>query len=291
MALSRQNVIFAALAALLSWSATSHWLPSLRLVPYSFAGGVLATLLTVTYLLLFNVKATQHSTERLAPVASLSLSTQEDFHAAVQILRARRYQPNSYFKSYDPQLSRSLEVLLQHVCRDFVKSWFKHISQSDAFPRQVDRALRQSISNISARIFKLDISSLIVKRILPILNQHLDKFLEAERAVRGKDAANDTETEEHKISIAAKYCGGIIHPAASLAASRTSIHQEKHLRQILKKTLPMVLPSEMLTSLSVTILIREIVACAVLLPVFQLIVDPDFINQQIEAYVSLISGS
>ncbi|KAI1041175.1 hypothetical protein LB505_002552 [Fusarium chuoi] len=58
--------------------------------------------------------------------------------------------------------------------------------------------------------------------------------------------------------------------------------QQDYLRSLVAKIVPKVLPENMLSSRAVSIIIREIVACAVLFPVIQLLSEPDTWNQLME---------
>ncbi|KAH0051551.1 intermediate filament, regulator of G-protein signaling, partial [Aureobasidium melanogenum] len=75
---------------------------------------------------------------------------------------------------------------------------------------------------------------------------------------------------------------GKLHPAAALAFSDTKLLQQTHLRRLVAKILPLVMPEYMKTSAAVTTLVKEIVACAVLTPIVLMLSDPDFFNQLIE---------
>ncbi|KAG9575316.1 intermediate filament, regulator of G-protein signaling, partial [Aureobasidium melanogenum] len=112
---------------------------------------------------------------------------------------------------------------------------------------------------------------------------HMRDFYNAERIVRGKNLSRDmTESEELDLAIAAKFRDGKLHPAAALAFSDTKLLQQTHLRRLVAKILPLVMPEYMKTSAAVTTLVKEIVACAVLTPIILMLSDPDFFNQLIE---------
>jgi sorting nexin-25 len=115
-----------------------------------------------------------------------------------------------------------------------------------------------------------------------MVTAHMKEFYEAERTVRGKKLSkNLTESEELDLAIAEKYKDGKLHAAASLAFSDTKMAQQGHLRSVVVRLLPQVLPANMLTSRAVTVLIQELVTCAVLAPVVLILADPDTWNQLI----------
>ncbi|KAK8196529.1 tRNA (guanine-N(7)-)-methyltransferase (tRNA(m7G46)-methyltransferase) [Zalaria obscura] len=93
-----------------------------------------------------------------------------------------------------------------------------------------------------------------------------------------------TESEELDLAIAGKYKDGRLHKAADLTFSDTKLMQQAHLRKTTARLLPYVLSESMQTSPAVTTLVREIVACAVLGPIMQMLTDPDMWNQLLEGY-------
>jgi hypothetical protein len=183
-------------------------------------------------------------------------------------------------------VSDSLDVLIGLILRDFVKSWYGSISKSPTFVNEIDRCLRAAIGELRDRILAVDMVEIVVSRIIPIITDHLRASYEAEQIVRGRKLMrNVTESEELDLAIAAKYKEGRLHPAASLAYSNTKPIQQQHLRGLVAKILPKVLPPSMMTSPAVNVLVKELVACAVLSPVMQMVADPDMWNQLMEGYV------
>ena len=183
-------------------------------------------------------------------------------------------------------ISDSLDVLLGLILRDFVKSWYGSISKSPTFVNEVDRAVRAALGDVRDRLLHVDMVEVAVSRMIPLVTDHLRAAYEAERLVRGKKLSrNVTESEELDIAIAAKYKDGRLHPAASLAYSNTKLVQQQHLRTLVARLLPNIMPRNMATSSAVNVLVKEIVACAVLSPVMQTLADPDTWNQLMEGYV------
>ena len=150
------------------------------------------------------------------------------------------------------------------------------------------------VVGLVARIEKVDGARVAVGTLAPLLTAHLHDFSEAERAVRGRHLDHDlTESEELDRAIAAKYRNGKLHPAASLAVSDMKQAQQDHLRRLMEKVLPLILPAREVRSRVVAIVVREIVACAVLFPAMEMLAEPDTWNQIIEAIVgaSLCEGT
>ncbi|KAL5396530.1 hypothetical protein PMIN02_003138 [Paraphaeosphaeria minitans] len=287
MALKRRDVVLAAVAVFIAWGYLTHYSPSLRFLPYAFVAGVLATVTLQAWLMLTTAWAKDLRTGGNAHygprhVAFLALDKWRAEKAALTERSAYMMEP-LYPASF--VVSDSIDVLLGLILRDFVKSWYGNISKSPTFVNEVDRAVRAALGEIRDRLLAVDTVEIAVSRMIPLITEHLRAAHEAESVVRGKKlSCNVTESEELDMAIAAKYKDGRLHPAASLAYSNTKLNQQQHLRSIVARLLPSIMPENMTTSPAVNVLIKEIVACAVLSPVMQMLADPDTWNQLMEGY-------
>ncbi|KAF2856037.1 intermediate filament protein-like protein [Plenodomus tracheiphilus IPT5] len=287
MALKRRDVILSAIAVFIAWGYLTHWQPKLHYLPYAFVAGVLATLGLSAWLILttaWNPELREGGEVYYGP-RHVAFVAPERWKAEREALNQR----NMYMMEplYPPSfiISDSLDVLIGLILRDFVKSWYGNISKSPTFVNEVDRAVRAAMGEIRDRILAVDMVETVVSRMIPLITDHLRASYEAERVVRGRKLSrNITDSEELDLAIAAKYKEGRLHPAASLAYSNTKPIQQQHLRSIVTRLLPKIMPANMLTSAAVNVLIKEIVACAVLSPVMQMLADPDTWNQLMEGY-------
>ncbi|OCK80627.1 hypothetical protein K432DRAFT_352665 [Lepidopterella palustris CBS 459.81] len=287
MALRRRDVIIAAVVAFISWGFVTHWLPSLRYLPYAFVAGLVSTLSVLAWLIVSTSRGEQYRERgggeyRTRHVAFVAPDT---WQAETEALKKRSYYKREPLYPSSTAISDNIDGLIGLILRDFVKSWYGEISSRQTFPNEVDRAVRAALADIRDRIFTVDMVEVVVSRMVPLITGHMRDFYEAERVVRGKKLTRTfTESEELDLAIAAKYKDGKLHPAASLAYSNTKLVQQQHLRGIVTRLIPRILPRNMTTSPAVTVLIKEIVACAVLFPVLEMLSDPDTWNQLMEAY-------
>lgn len=290
MALRRRDLVVGSTVAFLSWTFTTHWAPSLRFIPYAIACGAFISL-GLFLLLILTTSRPLHSGSPASKYSTVSLSftTSETWTKEVSTLRTRHKYSKPHIWGLGPSLSTSVDSTIHLIVRDFVKSWYSKLSIGNVFPNEIDSGIRLSLGELVRRLQGIDVVDLLVTRLLPIFSEHVQSYVEAENQVRGRDKSRRFSTsDELNIAIPAKYRNGDLHPAASLAASRTNALKQKHLQGVVERILPLVLPQNMTTSASVTILIREIITCAVLLPVIQMLSDPDFLNQHIETFVRLM---
>ena len=189
-------------------------------------------------------------------------------------------------------VDNAISNLLSLVVRDLVSKWYTSISDSASFPVAVEQTIQESIRNISQRVDKIDWSDVIVAQILPLVTNHIEAFRTAEFSLRGQDLQTQlTESDELDLFLAERYASesreGKLHPAVDVTSPNSRPAEEAFLSGIVERILPFILPQRELESGVVRMLVREIVACTVLLPVVDMLSDPDFWNKLIEQKVSL----
>lgn len=286
MALSRRDVLIASCVGFVAWGLLVKWLPLLRFLGYAFVAGVLSTIITILLITLLNARPQQEIQVQHGPLrpipALLSPSKWANDTASFTVTRmykSKQLYPDSFV------ISQALDHLISLALRDFVLSWYLSITKSPTFVNEIDKNIRLALENLRDRIFREDLVTVSVQRIVPILTAHLHDFDQAERIVRGRTLnRNITESEELDLAIAAKYREGKLHPAASLKFSDAKIARQEHLRKLLVRILPELLPENVMSSRAVSVLIKEIVACGVLFPLLQVLGDPDTWNQIVESY-------
>lgn len=284
MAFSRRDVVLSYIAVFIAWGGVTHFLPSLRWVPQAFAFGALAVTVVYAYLIVTTTRGHEYvNRHRLARPKGLAFMGKENWKSEVAQLPSRTpYKPEPLYPD-SFLISASLDELLDYIIRDFVKTWYLNITTNPTFTNEVDKVIRIALAEFRDRLLNTDLVEVVIERIVPILTTHFKDFYDAERAVRGRNLnRNVTESEELDLAIAAKYNEGKLHPAASLAYSDIKLVQQEYLRKTARKILPQVLPETMLASRPVAVIVEELVGCAILFPVMQLVSDPDLYNQIME---------
>jgi sorting nexin-25 len=220
-----------------------------------------------------------------------TFSAPRKWPSAIRNLRSQSAFPKEFRDQLVPgakDLSDQIAGLLRLIMRDFVMEWFDQISEDAAFPISVEKASRTAMVNLRDRILTTipDPTDTLVRKFLPMFTTHLADFTMAERAVRGSKIL--TESEEVDRVVANRY-GALkssgLHPATALSFSDPTLPQQEWLRALIERVLPLVMPEKEAKSRAVLVLVREILACAVLFPVMNLLEDPDVWNQLIEHMV------
>lgn len=284
MALHRRDLALAGVCGFVAWGLVVRWVPVLRYLGYALVLGAVLSAAAFVAVVLLTIRTPN---DRSTVPRNVSVAFIQPNHwrkEAINLRRIARYRPKPLY----PQsfvVSEEIDGLLSLVTRDFVSSWYHNISPSPSFVNEVDQVVRIALGNLRDRLLTEDLISLVVSRLFPILTAHLREFDIAERSVRGRNLnRNVTESEELDLAIAKKFREGRLHPAVALSASDQKLVQQEYLRKIAVGLLPQLFPENVLNSRIVTVLIREIIACAVLLPLVTALSDPDTWNQLVEAY-------
>ncbi|KAH8897037.1 hypothetical protein GQ53DRAFT_742880 [Thozetella sp. PMI_491] len=287
MALKGKDIALAGIATFVAWGYAVNWIPALRWAGYAFVAGAVLTLIALLALTLLTSRGPfrRQSRRSIRPRAAAFLGP-DIWRKEVAALKARQTYDRAPLYPESPKVSAALDDILGLIVRDFVQVWYGNISKNPVFSNEVDKAVRCALLRIRDRLFELDLAEILTTRLVPIMTAHFHDFYDAERSVRGRKLNRSvTETEELDLAIASKYRDGKLHPAASLAYADIKMVQQDYLRQLMaKKVLPKVLPEKLQASRAVASIIREIVACAVMFPVMQLLSEPDTWNQLMENY-------
>lgn len=223
----------------------------------------------------------------------LAFSTPAAWQAVLTRSQWAHKPPNTLPPLYpdSPAISAALNDILILIVRDFVLQWYRDISSSPSFPTAVSATMHSAIQRLLGRAATLDLPALVVKRIIPKVTTHIDQFRQSEVALRGAGLERRlTQSEELDLLLASRYAsrgGGKLHPAVdNLSSTFTKQTEENHLRGLVDRALPYILPEKEAGSECVRIVVREIVACTVLYPVMDMLSDPDFWNRMINQVVS-----
>lgn len=269
------------------WPSVLHIL--FRTVQVALAGILSILLLNIVVLLVY-VKyivfpSSRQQTFNFPPLRFAHRSTWSE-------LQQQRLRENTSTKrriGSSEEISEAFEELLSYVLRDFIDYWFVHVAGPGevSFRESVDNVIRSAVLKVKQRLADTDLFGVLVNRLVPVVTSHISEFRSAEISLRGKSLERSvTQSDELDLLLASQFRAGRLHPALTTAAVTTKPTEVAYLRQVIDKVLPYVIDERELASPPVRVLVRELVSCAVLQPVMDMVADPDFWNQTIDAYVS-----
>lgn len=161
------------------------------------------------------------------------------------------------------EIDAALEELLEKVLREYLYFWYREISYDEDFVQEVRHVIRYAAAVLLKRLYRVDITKLIVRRVIPVALWHLDGIMHAENYVK-------TRNKKTLISAFKEYMGPEIHPAAF---SRR--RELEYTQKVTEKIIPYLIPARFRSSKPMFHLLTDVVCGAVLQPVLDLVPDPD----------------
>ena len=283
MVLNNRQLVVAVLACL---PFVSYWFPTLRLLSLAFLFAASATFVFIIVVLLATTRSLETDNPGRASSTFLNITSTTTWVDEQVSLNRRTHHSQDNTFGLPRAVYTSIDAVVGLALHDYVESLFDKIIAGTSFASEIHDSIFTAFAGLHRLIADRDICATVITRLLPIVNDHVENFITAERSVRGRDNSGyHQKNDELDIAIAAKYRDGNLHPAASLAVSMTKTPQQSHLRRIVENILPVVLTDRLKSSSAARVLIRELFACAILLPTLQLLSDPDFLHQQIGIHV------
>lgn len=176
-------------------------------------------------------------------------------------------------------INDTLNNIVSLILRDFVERWFTRISKDETFLVDLKVQFGSIITRISDRLRTVDMSSILVHRLIPIVNEHMTEFAKACDLLKSRKSSLGAKDLDR--IIAHNYNKGRLHPAVDIDSTDPETDIKTWLSADINKLLPLLLDEEETASPPVLILVREILASCVFWPVVKMLSDPDFYNQRI----------
>ncbi|CCH45318.1 Structural protein MDM1 [Wickerhamomyces ciferrii] len=237
-----------------------------------FVGSILAVLISGAHF----IKIPRPSTDPIrTKFTRLSFTRKERWNdevAQLQINQDLKPQANT------GPLTSEIDGIIDLILRDFVSSWFSHISNDQSFPFQVKVQLKLALSELEARIYMMNVSNFLILEILPIITNHFSSFVAAEDIVLGEQR-NKNRTNDLDVRVAKEFIK--LHPAISFKDIEKQPEVRRYSRDKVGGLIQYLLSKDEQSSSTVLVLVRELLSNAVFVPVIQLLSDSDFWNQTI----------
>ncbi|XP_014441366.1 sorting nexin-14 isoform X7 [Tupaia chinensis] len=194
-------------------------------------------------------------------------------------VKCKRHRPSLLLENYQPWLDlkisskvdASLSEVLELVLENFVYPWYRDLTDDESFVDELRITLRFFASVLIRRIHKVDIPSIITKKLLKAAMKHIEVIVKARQKVKNTEYLQQAALEEY---------GPELHVA--LRSRRDELH---YLRKLTELLFPYILPPKATDCRSLTLLIREILSGSVFLPSLDFLADPDTVNHLLIIFI------
>ncbi len=174
--------------------------------------------------------------------------------------------------------------ILELVKRDYILPWYSRITTSHQFLDTLDNTIDTCVASIFTRIDAVDIPDFLVTRIVPHVTKHMRDFRQVEPLLRPTISTRSHPGPTLNIDPAAIIQSHFppLHPALPLSSlTNTTPSIEAHIRVRMGQALELLLPENEKAE-TVRTIAREVLTCAVMVPVLEMFSEPDFWNRVVD---------
>ena len=194
-------------------------------------------------------------------------------------------QKDQYTKKLELKYSDKINTLLQDILSLILKdyfAWHGIISKKLYFIENVEFLMIKALDEIVSRFKQIDLVDLVNSKILFVYLDHIKLMSKTRQNLHGDKHRTFTQTKEFDYLFATRYADiGTIHKSVLLSSSTLD---PSFFRQVINSVLPCVLPHNEYQSSMCKTLIIEVVVKLIILPVFDLICEPNYINSFIDMF-------
>ncbi|XP_063245660.1 sorting nexin-14 isoform X3 [Prinia subflava] len=194
-------------------------------------------------------------------------------------VKCKRHRPTLLLENYQPWLDlevpskvdASLSEVLELVLENFIYPWYRNITDDESSVDELRGMLRFFASVLVRRIHKVDIPTVVTKKMLKAAMKHIEVIAKARQKVKSAEFLQQAALEEY---------GPELHVA--LRSRRDELH---YLRKLTELLFPYILPPKSTECRSLALLIREILPGSVFLPSMDFLADPDTVNHLLLIFI------
>ncbi|XP_061225728.1 sorting nexin-14 isoform X2 [Neopsephotus bourkii] len=194
-------------------------------------------------------------------------------------VKCKRHRPTLLLENYQPWLDlkvpskvdASLSEVLELVLENFIYPWYRNITDDESSVDELRGTLRFFASVLVRRIHKVDIPTVVTKKMLKAAMKHIEVIAKARQKVKNAEFLQQAALEEY---------GPELHVA--LRSRRDELH---YLRKLTELLFPYILPPKSTECRSLALLIREILRGSVFLPSMDFLADPDTVNHLLLIFI------
>ncbi|EJD76443.1 PXA domain-containing protein [Loa loa] len=172
-----------------------------------------------------------------------------------------------------------LEQMLSYVIRDFIDLWYSSLTPDHHFKESLKRSARRTVAAFSQCVQKVDFVPLLTQHIVDDIASHFRLFRRAKERAQlhyGKNYTTDeleTMFFDLELEMEKCYCRDLV--------STCPHYENAYFHDVADILLYLLTPAEDFRSRPFRFLVREIYIKRMMLPLFDMLSDPDFINHSI----------
>ncbi|XP_077554623.1 sorting nexin-13-like [Haemaphysalis longicornis] len=180
-----------------------------------------------------------------------------------------------------PAIDDPLSEVLNYILRDYVYTWYLDLSNDEAFTDHIRDLVHQVVINLSSRAKGVDWVQYLTIQLVDDFASHLRLFRQAQTRLKHK---KDDDLGGKSPDLLTLFFSLETTMERSMCRDLVCISKERemeYLQQVGEVLLYLLLPPDDFQNKVMRIFLRELLVNTVLLPVIDLVSDPDYVNQTI----------
>ncbi|XP_022665580.1 sorting nexin-13-like isoform X2 [Varroa destructor] len=191
-------------------------------------------------------------------------------HITRSVLSPSRKPRRERYLTGHSVIDESLSDVLQLLFRDYVLPWYSRLSTDESFLAHIKDLFHEVVVNLSNKAKEVDWVNYLTVNLVDDFASHLRLFRQAQAKVQRRPH------QESSYSNGRANADHLLH-----TFFRMETAMEQYLQQVSEVLLYLLLPPADFQNHVTRAFLRELIANIVLLPVIDMITDPDYINQTI----------
>ncbi|GFR95029.1 sorting nexin-13 [Elysia marginata] len=193
-------------------------------------------------------------------------------------------EPSTKIKNFDKRMTGAsviddvLKEVLEFVVRDYIKTWYRQLSDHDNFLMDIWQCAQKVVITFSSRSKDVNWMPYFTQRLVDDFASHIRLYKRAsERVVLAKNEDNAEELEDVffdlEVDMENDMCRDLVCTDPDV--------ERQYLQDLSEVLLFLLLPPEDFHNKPFRYIVREVLVNGIFLPTVDLLSDPDYINQYI----------
>ncbi|XP_054724654.1 sorting nexin-13-like [Uloborus diversus] len=223
-----------------------------------------------------------HVQSKMTIVYKLNSKRKVKYPSCLLQINPTKYEPKQLKR--DQRLTGSsmiddpLQEVLNFAFRDYINTWYSHLSTDEEFLLCLKELVRKVIVAFSNRFKEVDWVPYLTTKLVDDFASHLRLFRQAQSKLKDSQRKDPTANVS-LLSLFFTFETAMEDNLSRNLVSTSQKHELEYLQELCEVIMYIVLPPEDFQNLVSRLILREIIVSAAVLPIINLVSDPDYINQ------------
>lgn len=166
------------------------------------------------------------------------------------------------------KLNEAIKQFYNRIIDTFIASWYRNFTDDVTYLNELKYSLKFASANAANKIQTIDTGKVIVTKLIPCLIKHVDDYFYIKQFAKVNNKAFN--------NVIVEYLGKKLH-----IATTNRKNEVEYIRKLSERLVSELIPGDYLKCGNFSVLIRELLTVWVLLPLMDVIADPNILNSLI----------